>query len=583
VRQRLRPQWSAARRGRAVTGKIPLARLRLEGAIAIVRLRKISSPAASERLRRSIDLLTLIVVCSFLFLAGIQSIGLLGPDEPRYAQVAREMLARHDWVTPTLFGKPWLEKPPLYYWLTAISYQAAGGVHDWAARMPSVVLTSLLVFFIYFWTRRFYRGMQLDAAMITAGAAGVIVFSRAASMDMPLTAAFTAAMLCWFAWHTQKSRLWLLAFYFLLALGTLAKGPVATFLAVAIIIAFIALRRSWKLLPQMLWPAGILLFLVVALPWYIAVQRANPEFFRVFILEHNLARYTSDLYRHKQPFWYYIPVAVLGLLPWTVFAIAALVDAVRDWRYSTEQPAGEEDFRTFLAIWFVFPILFFSLSQSKLPGYILPAIPAGAILLADFIRRRELDGDKPAWWLVVLHAVVSAALLIGAFVVPFKLLALPLPATVLIVATLLAVCALAFFTATLLGRGYKTLRFTTYVPIVIAFALVLRGTAPIVDALQSARTVQASLQTTALGQLPDIAVYDVPRGIEYGLGFYRNHLVGNYGRNEIPDGTHIVVAAAGAKTELEYRLPNRKVTRFGGWAPQHLDFYLVAPKPADSE
>lgn len=511
----------------------------------------------------------------------MQSVGLVGADEPRYAQVAREMLQRHDWVTPTLWGKAWLEKPPLYYWMTELAYKAAGGVHDWAARMPSIVLTALMIFFLYFWARRFYRGTELDAALITAASAAIIGFSRAASMDMPLTATFTVAMLSWFAWYAQRKRLWLLAFFLSLALGTLAKGPVAVFLAGVIITIFVALRREWKLLLHTLWPPGVLLFLAVALPWYIAVQRANPQFFREFILQQNLARYTTDMYRHSQPFWYFVPVVLLGLVPWVAFVIAAVVDAIRGWRYSVEQPAGEADFATFLVIWFLFPILFFSFSRSKLPGYVLPSIPAATILLAYFVRRREEDGDKPPVWLVLVHGVISAVLLIGAFIVPFKLLHLSLPKNVLIVAALLAICALAFFTATLISRGYRVLRFATLVPIVIAFALVLRGTAPIIDALESARPVQASLQVTALGQLPDIAVYDVPRGIEYGLGFYRNHYVNNYGRNEIPDKTHIVVAASGTAKELEYRLPQRRVTRIGGWEPQRLDFYLVAPRPSE--
>jgi len=521
-----------------------------------------------------------MVVCGFLFLAGVQSVGLLGADEPRYAQVAREMLQRHDYVTPTLWGKVWLEKPPLYYWMATIAYKAAGGVHDWAARMPSVALATLMVFFLYFWARRFYKGMQLDAALITAASVMVIGFSRGASMDMPLAATFTVAMLSWFGWYTQRSRLWLLAFYLFLALGTLAKGPVALFLASVIIIVFVALRREWGLLRKTLWPAGILLFLVVALPWYVTVQRANPEFFRVFILQQNLARYTSDLYRHAQPFWYYLPVVLLGLVPWIAFVIAAVVDAVREWRFSVEQPAGQEDLRVFLAIWFLFPVLFFSFSRSKLPGYILPAIPAATILLADFIRRREQEGDKPPLWLILVHAAISAALLIAIFLVPFRVLHQPWPTAVLVVAGLLAVSTFALFIATLLGSGYRVLRFATLVPVVIAFAMLLRGTAPILDALQSARTVQASLQFTALGQLPDIAVYDVPRAIEYGLGFYRNHFIANYGRNEIPDGTHVVVAAAGAQKELAYRLGQRRVTRIGGWEPQHLDFYLIAAKPA---
>ena len=129
------------------------------------------SNSQAERARRSTDLVALIAFCGFLFFAGLQVIGLLGADEPRYAQVAREMLNRHDWVTPTLWGQPWLEKPPLYYWGAMLAYKATGSVTGWAARLPSAVLCTLMVCFIYVWARRFRRGMQLDAALITAAAA----------------------------------------------------------------------------------------------------------------------------------------------------------------------------------------------------------------------------------------------------------------------------------------------------------------------------------------------------------------------------------------------------------------------------
>ena len=155
----------------------------------------------TERTRRATETLTLIAFCAFLFFAGIQLIGLVGADEPRYAQVAREMLARHDWVTPFLYGHPWLEKPPLYYWFTVLAYKATGEVSDTAARLPSAVLTSLLVIFIYVWARRFRRRMQLDAALITASAAAIIGYGRSASTDMPLSATFTVAMLCWYGWY----------------------------------------------------------------------------------------------------------------------------------------------------------------------------------------------------------------------------------------------------------------------------------------------------------------------------------------------------------------------------------------------
>lgn len=531
-------------------------------------------PNPPDRARRSIDVIALIAFCGFFFFAGIQLVGLVGADEPRYAQVAREMLARHDWVTPVLYGHPWLEKPPLYYWCAMLSYRGAGAVSDWAARLPSALLCSLMVFFVYAWTRNFRRGMQLDAALITASSAMIIGFGRSASTDMPLTVMFTAAMLSWYGWYSNQTRGWLLGFYLFSGLGTLAKGPVAVFLAALIILAFAGLRRDARIVLRTLWPAGIVLYLAVTLPWFIAVQRANPEFFRVFFLQQNLARYATDLYRHHQPFWYYLPVALLALVPWIVFVMAAVVDAIRDWHFSVAQPSGTEDLRIFLTLWLLLPVLFFSLSQSKLPGYILPAIPAGTILLADFIRRREEAQEKPPQWLALLHALLCATMLAAALIVPFKLLRLTLPRNALIVAVALAITAVLALWLSLRNQGYRVLRFITLVPIVIVFSLVLRGTAPITNVLQSARPVQAAI--AALGEVPTIAVYDVPRSVEYGLAFYRNQFVSNYERNEIPSAAHLVIAAAGSKKELEYRLPRRLVTWVGGFSWQHLDFYLIS-------
>ncbi len=484
------------------------------------------------------------------------------------------MLAKHDWVTPFLYGHPWLEKPPLYYWCAILAYKAAG-ISDTAARLPSAFISCLLTVFIYVWARRFRRGMQLDAALITASAIIVIGFGRGASTDMPLTAPFTAAMLSWYGWYTSQKRSWLLGFYLFLALATLAKGPVAVFLAALIIFAFLALRRDGKLAVKTLWPIGIALYLVVAAPWFIAVQRANPEFFRVFFLQHNLERFASNLYHHPEPFWFFVPVVLVGLLPWSIFAVAAMVDAIRDWRFSSEQPAGEEDLRLYLVLWLLLPILFFSISRSKLPGYILPAIPAATILLADFILRREKEGAKPALWITLLHGLLCAAMLAAALIGPFKLLKLSLPTIVIIVAVALAIMTILLIWVALQSQGYRIVRFATLIPLVIALALTLRGTAPIVDYLYSERPVQAALAQTAVGRIPEIAAYDVPVSVEYGLAFYRNHRLASYVNKEIPPGDHIVVAPAGAQRELEFLLPGRRVVRFGGFPWQHLDFYLV--------
>ena len=215
-----------------------------------------TAPSLNDRTRRSTDALALIAFCGFLFILGLQIVGLVGADEPRYAQVAREMLARHDWVTPVLYGHPWLEKPPLYYWCAMVAYKAAGEVSDTAARLPSALLSSLLIVFIFVWTRRFRRGMQLDAALITASSALIIGFGRSASTDMPLAVMFTAAMLCWYGWYASSNRGWLLGFYFFSGLATLAKGPVAVFLAGLIIVIFAVLRRDGRLLLRTLWPIG---------------------------------------------------------------------------------------------------------------------------------------------------------------------------------------------------------------------------------------------------------------------------------------------------------------------------------------
>ncbi len=243
-----------------------------------------------------------------------------------------------------------------------------------------------MIFFIYFWARRFYRGMELDAALITAASAAIVGFSRAASMDMPLTATFSIAMLSWFAWYKERNRMWLLAFYFSLALGALAKGPVAVFFACVIIVIFggCATRVEASV-------ADPVAPRTVAIPCRGAAlvhRRAESES-RLLPGLHSC----STTWRVTQPTCIaipshsgFIPVVLLGLVPWIAFAIVALVDAIRKGRrYSVEQPSGKADLPVFLVIWFLFPMLFFSFSRSKLPGYILPAIPAATILLAYFI------------------------------------------------------------------------------------------------------------------------------------------------------------------------------------------------------
>ena len=527
--------------------------------------------------RASADWLLLAGFCGFLFFFGLAFFGLIGADEPRYAQVAREMLARHDWITPTLGGKPWLEKPPLYYWQAMLAYRIFG-VSDWAARLPSAVDATLMVVVIYLFLRRFRPGFQLDSALMTASAAGIIGFARAASTDMPLAATFTVALLAWFAWYESESRRFLALFYCFLALGMLAKGPVAPLLAAMIIVIFAGATSDYRLLRRTLWVPGILLFCAVVLPWHIAVQIKNPEFFRVFILQHNLARFGTNLYHHPEPFWYYVPVTLLGLIPWTVFVVASLAETIRVWWTARREILdSERALDVFLVIWVAVPVAFFSLSQSKLPGYIVPALPAGTLLLAEYVRRRVAEGESPRILQIVLHAITAAVPIVPALMIQYLILQHRLPwgrgAEISVTFAAVLAIGIALTLRTKLGLG--ALRFITLVPVVLAIAALLRLGTPALDSMLSARPLANEISHLETKPLP-LAVAGVSRETEFGLAFYRNQIIDRYESGEIPTDEHLVVALEGSQTAIAKQVAGRRVSYLGSFAPQGLDYYWVS-------
>ena len=530
-----------------------------------------------QRSRLSSDWLLLAGFCGFLFFFGLAAFGFIGADEPRYAQVAREMLARRDWITPTLGGKPWLEKPALFYWQAMLAYSILG-VKDWVARLPSALDATLMVIGVYWFLRRFRPGFELDGALMTAAAAGVIGFGRAASTDMPLAATFTLALLAWYAWHESGRRAYLAACYVMLALAALAKGPVAPCLAAVIVALFAWAKRDWAVIQRTLWLPGILAFCAVALPWYVAVQVKNSDFFRVFILEHNLARFGTNLYHHPQPFWFYLPVTLLGLLPWTVFAAAAMVECFRQWwARGREMLLSQDGFDVFLAIWLLAPVIFFSLSRSKLPGYILPALPAGTLLLGEFVRRRVASDKLPNLALIVLHAVTAAAPIIPALMIQYIVLQHRLPwGHAAAVSTGFAALLAAGIAVTLRSHsGLRTLRFVTLVPVVLTVAAALRIGGPALNDTLSARPLAAEIAKMENGALP-AAVFQASRETEYGLQFYRDQPIERYERGEIPAGEHVLVAPQGTETQVKSLLEGRRVSYLGTFEAQRLDYYWVA-------
>jgi 4-amino-4-deoxy-L-arabinose transferase-like glycosyltransferase len=550
----------------------------------------------------------LVAVCFFLFFFGLGAFGLVGADEPRYAQISREMLVHDHWILPTLNGAPWLEKPVLVYWNIISSY-IFWGMDDWAARVPSAAHATLLVLVVFFFMRLFRPGSELDAAIMTASCAAVIGFARGASTDMLLAAWFAIALLAWWIWHATGLRLWLAAFYLCLGFGALAKGPVAPALAVLIVGAYSSFRRDGRIFLRSLWWPGFALFFLTVLPWYVAVERRAPQFFRVFFLEHNLARFGTNLYQHAQPFWYYIPVFLLFTLPWTVFTMPALVDAGRNfWRklrhkddglHETATPAAgdgpplpaeEDDLPVFLFLWILIPIVFFSISRSKLPGYILPAIPPAALLTASHLHRRKTIPRLA----LMLHSLLCGVVIGLALLAPWFMLraAVPAPTRVIVAVTTGAIAILVLVVVR--RGGLPTLHFATLVPVVLAIVFLLRMAAIpetdaypihglILDITQSARPVNLELGRLGVRNDMPVAVFNVRRDIAYGLNFYRNRPISYYeseAPRDLPSGVpaseHVLIARSGNEGAVQALVAPRQIKRLGDFPPQHLEFFLVS-------
>jgi 4-amino-4-deoxy-L-arabinose transferase-like glycosyltransferase len=532
----------------------------------------------NERTRVLIlQLAVVVAICAFLFFFALGAFGLVGADEPRYAQIAREMFERHDWIVPTLNGQPWLEKPVLLYWKIMNSY-ALLGVQDWAARVPAAFHASSLVLVVFFFMRRFRPGSETDAAIITASSAAVIAFARGASTDMLLSAPFAVAMLAWWTWHETQRKLWLGFFYALLAVGTLAKGPIAPALAVLIVGLYAIVRRDGKIFVRSLWWPGFLLFFAIALPWYVAVQIKVPQFFHVFFLQHNLERFGTNIYHHSQPFWYYLPVFLLSMLPWALFTLLAVVDAGRDFwrRWRSEDAAGSntEWLEAFLLIWIVVPVIFFSISRSKLPGYILPAIPAAAVLTADYLHR---GARRLPRWQTMAHSLICGGLVAGALLAPSLMLKVhPTESAKTAIIVGGGVMAIVVLLLVLRG-GARMLHVATLIPVLVALGFLLRPAAPVIDEVNSARPIDAQLKRAGAPQGP-ISVFNVKREVEYGLNFYRNEPIGRYERDGIPRETHVLIALEGSETAVQAIVGERHVVKLGDFPPQHLEFFLVSQK-----
>jgi 4-amino-4-deoxy-L-arabinose transferase-like glycosyltransferase len=353
-------------------------------------------------------LLLLLLVAALAFFTGLGRLPLLEPDEGRNAEVAREMLVSGDLITPHFDTLTYLDKPAVYFWLVAGSFRLLG-INEWAARLPSALLALGAMLLTWFLGRRMFGDSAgLRAGIILATTPLAIAFSRLVIFDMTLTFLVTAALVCfWCARESGFKRAWLDAMMFAaMGVATITKGPVGFLLPLLTILAFAALRGELRELKRLRWGWGILVFLAATLPWFIAVSVRNPDFPRYALWEESLQRFATSSARRGGNFFYYIPIFLLGLFPWSFFLVAAGWARRRLWRTLRE---GKSAPVVYVLAWAAVIFIFFSISRSKLPGYFLPAVVPLSILTAKaWEETAARDAPAPPGWLRAVFVVLIA-------------------------------------------------------------------------------------------------------------------------------------------------------------------------------
>ena len=481
---------------------------------------------SAARIGWGVLILATLYVCYFSHLGAI---GFVGPDEPRYAWIARDMAETGDWVTPRLYGKPWFEKPPLFYWGAAICFKLFG-VSETAARLPSAISALLATLALAWLAWRLYGPETARwLLLLLPTTVGMVGFSHAAATDMPFSGMLTIAMVCaavalgltrdentpvipgtpWIA---------LILFGFFLGLAVLAKGPAAIILSGGAVFFWALFTKRWRDAFRLFHPAAIAAFCLTALPWYILCFRRNPDFFRVFIIEHNFKRYLTPEFQHIQPFWFYAPVLLVALLPWTAALLWFVFSSSRRlWRMDQLAPST-----CFLLLWAGFCIIFFTISRSKLPGYILPAIPAIGLLLARGLTSRMDERDLGLRWVCLSMGLTLVAL--GEVVARLEL-KLPFVTDLIPASTPDGFAAWTISVGIVVGilGFFRTRRFSLGLVAMVMPVFMVLGTSELwqLDAGVSARpTAVGALNHLTGADLNKATTYKLTRGLAFGLNFY---------------------------------------------------------------
>jgi 4-amino-4-deoxy-L-arabinose transferase-like glycosyltransferase len=358
---------------------------------------------------------TMFAAIIVLWFANLGSRALMHPDEGRYAEIAREMSLTGDWVTPRLNGLKYLEKPPLQYWATAAAYRAFG-VHEWTARLWPAV-TGLLAVVAIGIAGLAVGGAALGvfAALALAGTLWHAGMAQIVSLDSGLafflTLAFAAVVIAQRAETRPAARRnWMWVAWAAMAGATLSKGPIGIVLPAGVLVVYTLVNRDFELWLRLHLASGLALFLVIVAPWFIAVARANDEFLSFFFIHEHFQRFLTEEHLRTGPWYYFVPIALAGSLPWLVILAFGLGRLWRD----DGAPIGIFSWRRLALVWAAFVFVFFSVSGSKLPSYILPMFGPLALVAGDLLLRQDpRDLARQALPGAIIVGVIAVALLVG--------------------------------------------------------------------------------------------------------------------------------------------------------------------------
>lgn len=467
--------------------------------------------------------LLFIAIAAFYFW-GLGSFPLVGPDEPRYAEVAREMLARRDFITPTLGGLPWFEKPPLLYWMMMLTYRVFG-VSEYAARLGPAICGLATALFVY-WIGKAISEPERDvddppnigpwSALAWLSSVGAIGLSRGATFDIVLTTTITGALACFFVSETRarlthngrRSINWLhLGFYLFAGLSLLAKGLIGFVIIFGVIGLYFILRREWprrSFVLSLVW--GVPAALLLAGVWFgPMIARHGSKFIDQFIIQHHFARFVSNKFHHPAPFYFYLPVLIGLALPWTI-ALAAALFSSRRWNWRGESSLDRA--RIFALAWLLVPLVFFSFSGSKLAAYILPVLPAVAILVGERIDCfcRAGRGEK----VLRLTGALLIAMAAAATLYTHKNAGLSL-------VTSLAAILLVVVGALVLVRPQPARRSFITISVVVLLAAVIgvKVVGPSVARRQSTRDLLAAAASRGYSSTPVVQLHTIQRSTEF--------------------------------------------------------------------